>query len=64
MQWYVNTRARDGKQSYQGKTKGPSDFVNLSDALFATQWPLEQAKCDFLCANCHALKNNRDGYKK
>ena len=52
------------KFEYNGKTKGPSDFVGLSDALFATQWPLEQAKCDLLCANCHALKNNRDGYKK
>ena len=50
---------------YQGNTKGPSAFVNLSDALFDKQWPLEQAKCDLLCANCHGLKSkrNKDGYK-
>ena len=54
------------KFMYQGNTKGPSDFVGLPDALFATQWSLEQAKCDLLCANCHKVKpgGNRDGYKK
>ncbi len=47
-----------------GKTKGPGEFVHLPQALFNTQWPLEQAKCDLLCTNCHTLKNNRDGYRK
>jgi hypothetical protein len=53
------------KFMYNGKRKDPSQFVRLPQALFATQWPLEQAKCDLLCANCHALKTkgNRDGYK-
>ena len=48
----------------KGKPVHPASFVKLPDALFDTQWPLEQAKCDLLCANCHALKDNRDGYKK
>ena len=54
------------KFMHKGKTRGPSDFVQLSDALFDTQWPLEQAKCDLLCANCDKLKTwaSRDGYKK
>ena len=52
------------KFMYQGNTKGPSDFVDLPDAIFDKQWPLEQAKCDLLCANCHKLKDNRDGYRK
>ena len=52
------------KFKYNGNTKNPSDFVDLSDALFATQWPLEQAKCDLLCTNCHTLKGDRDGYRK
>ena len=52
------------KFMHKGNTKGPSDFVGLPDALFDKQWPLEQAKCDLLCANCHALKGNRDGYRK
>jgi len=52
------------KFMYQGNTMGPSAFKDLSDALFDKQWPLEQAKCDLLCANCHALKDNRDGYRK
>ena len=51
------------KFKYNGKPKSPSDFVNLPDAIFDKQWPLEQAKCDLLCANCHKLKDNRDGYK-
>ena len=46
-----------------GKVVCPSHFVWLPDAVFATQWPLEQAKCDLLCANCHKLKDNRDGYR-
>jgi len=46
-----------------GKAIAPSFFANLSQALFDSQWPLEQAKCDLLCANCHRLKDNRDGYK-
>ena len=51
---------------YNGKLIGPSNFVYFSQALFDTQWPLEQAKCDLLCANCDKLKTwvNRDGYKK
>ena len=52
------------KFTYNGKAVHPSDFRDLPDALFATQWPLEQAKCDLLCVNCHMLKNNRDGYRK
>lgn len=53
------------KFKYKGKTKGPSQFVNLPYALFYKQWPLEQAKCDLLCTNCHMLKSraNKDGYK-
>ena len=51
------------KFMYQGKTKGPSAFVDLPDALFDTQWPIEKELVDLLCANCHKLKDNRDGYK-
>ena len=53
------------KFMYNGKTISPSNFVDLSDALFATQWPLEKELVDLLCANCHKLKSfaNRDGYK-
>lgn len=49
-----------------GKPIAPSAFVRLSQALFDKQWPLEQAKCNLLCANCDKLKTfaNRDGYKK
>ena len=47
-----------------GKTVCPAEFVFLPQALFNTQWPLEQAKCDLLCRNCHKLKDNRDGYRK
>ena len=47
-----------------GKTVCPGYFVYLPQALFNTQWPLEQAKCDLLCRNCHKLKDNRDGYRK
>ncbi|MAD25949.1 MAG: hypothetical protein CMO44_17440 [Verrucomicrobiales bacterium] len=48
-----------------GKLLGPTSFVRLPQALFDKQWPLEQAKCDLLCANCHKLKTfaNRDSYK-
>ena len=35
----------------------------VPDALFDKQWPLEKELVDFLCANCHKLKENRDGYK-
>ena len=54
------------KFKYNGKTIGPSAFVGLPQSLFDTQWPLEQAKCDLLCVNCHGSKTNvsRDGYKK
>tara|TARA_B100000902_G_scaffold101170_1_gene103521 strand:+ start:497 stop:1462 length:966 start_codon:yes stop_codon:yes gene_type:complete len=52
------------KFKYKGKRKNPTKFVDLPDAIFNTQWPLEQAKCDLLCANCHRLKKNRDGYRK
>ena len=54
------------KFMYNGKTKNPSAFKDLPDAIFDTQWSLEQAKCDLLCANCHTLKKNtnKDGYKK
>ena len=57
---------RDSKTKfkYRGKTKNPGEFVRLSDALFATQWPIEKELVDLLCANCHRLKDNRDGYKK
>ena len=50
----------------KGKPVHPASFVKLPDALFDTQWPLEQAKCDLLCANCHGSKTNvsRDGYRK
>lgn len=49
-----------------GKAINPSYFVYLPQALFDSQWPLEQAKCDLLCANCDKLKTfgNRDGYRK
>ena len=51
---------------WNGKAVCPSAFVNLPDALFDKQWPLEQAKCDLLCRNCHGLKTfgNKDGYRK
>ena len=54
------------KFMYNGKTKGPSKFVLLQNALFDIQWPLEQAKCDLLCANCDKLKTFecKDGYRK
>ncbi len=54
------------KFEYRGKLLDPSNFVKLPQALFDKQWPLEQAKCDLLCANCHKLKTfaNRDGYRK
>ena len=63
--FHFDHRDPNTKFMYQGNTKGPSAFVNLSDALFDKQWPLEQAKCDLLCANCHGLKSkrNKDGYK-
>ena len=49
-----------------GKVICPSHFAKLPQALFDTQWPLEQAKCDLLCANCDKMKTfaNKDGYKK
>ena len=49
-----------------GKVICPGHFVKLPQSLFDTQWPLEQAKCDLLCANCDKLKTwaSRDGYKK
>ena len=48
-----------------GKFVHPSTFVHLPQALFDIQWPLEQAKCDLLCANCDKLKTcaSRDGFK-
>ncbi len=54
------------KFMYNGKSVNISDFVDLPKSLFTTQWTLEQAKCDLLCANCHRLKTkkNKDGYKK
>ena len=53
------------KFMYQGNIKGPSQFVNLPDAIFNKQWPIEKELVDLLCANCHKLKSfaNRDGYK-
>jgi hypothetical protein len=62
--FHFDHRDASTKFMYQGNTKGPSDFVGLPDALFATQWPLEKELVDMLCANCHALKDNRDGYRK
>jgi len=49
-----------------GKAINPSDFVDLPKSLFYYQWPLEQAKCDLLCANCDKLKTFecKDGYRK
>ena len=52
------------KFMYQGKTKNPTAFVDLPDAVFDTQWPLEKELVDLLCTNCHTLKDNRDGYRK
>ena len=54
------------KFKYNGKSKGPSDFVYLPQALFDKQWPIEKELVDLLCANCHKLKTfaNRDAYKK
>jgi len=52
------------KFMYKGKTMGPAAFVGLPDAVFDTQWPLEKELVDLLCANCHTLKDNRDGYRK
>ena len=52
------------KFMYNSKSMNPGNFKDLPDAIFDKQWPLEQAKCDLLCANCHALKGNRDGYRK
>ena len=54
------------KFMYNGKPIDISGFVNLPNSVFHTQWPLEQAKCDLLCRNCHKLKTfaNRDSYKK
>ena len=54
------------KFMYKGKLLGPTNFVRLPQALFDKQWPLEQANCDLLCANCHKLKTfvNRDSYKR
>ncbi len=51
------------KFKYKGKARSPSKFVDLPDTDFATQWPLEKDLVDLLCANCHKLKDNRDGYK-
>ena len=62
--FHFDHRDPNTKFKYQGKIKGPTAFVGLPDALFDKQWPLEQAKCDLLCANCHKLKDNRDGYRK
>ena len=52
------------KFKYNDNIKCVADLVKLTE--FDTQWPLEQAKCDMLCRNCHGLKSkvNRDGYKK
>ena len=47
-----------------GKAVSPATLVYFEQPLFDTQWPLEQAKCDLLCTNCHMLKDNRDGYRK
>tara|TARA_B100000902_G_scaffold6917_1_gene8934 strand:+ start:5100 stop:6053 length:954 start_codon:yes stop_codon:yes gene_type:complete len=49
-----------------GKPIGPSAFVELPQALFDTQWPIEKELVDLLCTNCHKLKTfaNRDSYKK
>ena len=54
------------KFKYNDKPYGPSRFVALPQVVFDKQWPLEQAKCDLLCRNCHGLKSkrNRDGYRK
>lgn len=54
------------KFKYNGKAICPSNFTRLPQALFDTQWPLEQAKCDLLCANCDKLKTFecKDGYRK
>jgi hypothetical protein len=51
------------KFMYKGNTTSPGNFKDLPDALFATQWPIEKELVDLLCANCHKLKDNRDGYK-
>ena len=50
---------------FNGKPVSPSKFVELRDYVFNKQWPLEQAKCDLLCANCDKLKTFecKDGYK-
>ncbi len=63
--FHFDHRDASTKFMYNGKTKGPSAFANLSDAVFDTQWPLEKELVDLLCANCHKVKpgGNRDGYK-
>ena len=58
---------RDPSTKFKYKyIKGPGQFVDLPDALFATQWPIEKELVDLLCANCHTLKSkrNKDGYRK
>jgi len=51
------------KFEYKGEAINPSAFKDLPDALFDKQWPIENELVDLLCANCHKLKDNRDGYK-
>ncbi len=62
--FHFDHRDASTKFMYKGKARSPSAFVDLPDALFATQWPIEKELVDLLCANCHKLKDNRDGYRK
>ena len=64
--FHFDHRNPNTKFMYNGETMGPSDFVDLPQALFDTQWPLEKELVDLLCANCHKVKpgGNRDGYRK
>ena len=54
------------KFKYKGTVLCIGHFIKLPQTIFDKQWPLEQAKCDLLCRNCHGLKSkrNRDGYKE
>ncbi len=61
--FHFDHRDASTKFVYQGNTKGPSQFVDLPQALFDKQWPIEKELVDLLCANCHKLKDNRDGYR-
>ena len=48
-------REVEKKRQRKGVPEGIADMIRRSQAYFDEHYPVEVAKCDLLCANCHRV---------